>query len=246
MRLLARLRYIQRRRARRRHLAALPTGDADPVVFTDADSEVLLVAFGGMNRQIGIPPFEFMKLTGSIPVKRLFVRDPRQAWYHRGLPGRSRTLEETLGVLRELTGGAERLIVTGNSAGGYAALLFGSLLGADQIVCFAPQSTLNLDTLHSIGDHRWDDHLRPLHKAHVMDARWLDLQVLAPRENVQIYFDKGLEVDRLHAERIAHVGRLYPCEGGQHELVRTLRDRGELAGILEAALAHQPAPDSAL
>jgi hypothetical protein len=246
MRPLARLRYIQRRRARRRHLAALPTGDADPVIFTDADSDVLLVAFGGMNRQIGIPPFEFMKLTGSIPVKRLFIRDPRQAWYHRGLPDRSSTLEQTLGVLRELTGGAERLIVTGNSAGGYAALLFGSLLDADQIVCFAPQSTLSLDTLHSIGDRRWDDHLRPLFKARVMDPRWLDLRALPPRENVQIYFDKGLEVDRLHAERVAHVGRLHPCDGGRHELVRTLRDRGELAAILEAALARQRAPDSAL
>jgi hypothetical protein len=245
MRLLDRLRYGQRRRARRRHLAALPTGDADPVIFTDDDSDVLLVAFGGMNRRIGIPPFEFMKLTGSIPVKRLFVRDPRQAWYHRGLPDRSSTLEETLAVLSELTSGSERLIVTGNSAGGYAALLFGSLLDADEIVCFAPQSTLTLDSLHAIGDRRWDDHLRPLFKAGVMDARWLDLRALPARENVHIYFDQGLEVDRLHAERIAHVGRLHPCDGGRHDLVRTLRDRGELARILEAALGHEAAPDSA-
>ena len=50
---------------------------------------------------------------------------------------------------------------------------------------------MSLDTLHSIGDRRWDDHLRPLYKARVMDARWLDLRALPPRENVEIYFDSS-------------------------------------------------------
>ena len=156
----SRLFYERYMRDKRRELEGLPTGDAEPLEFSDADSDVLLVAFGGLNRQIGIPPFEFMRLTGETPVKKLFVRDPRQAWYHRGLPGYSDTLEETATVLAERTRGAARTVVTGNSAGGYAALLFGELLGADAIVCFAPQTTLRMAALHELGDRRWDDHLR--------------------------------------------------------------------------------------
>src|ERR1043166_3150830 len=117
MKVLARLRYMRYLRNRRRWLAQLPTGDVEPIEFADADSDVLLLAFGGMDRRLGIPPFEFMRLTGRTPVKKLFVRDPRRAWYHRGLPGYSSTLEETVEVLRQKTGRPERLVVTGSSAG---------------------------------------------------------------------------------------------------------------------------------
>ena len=39
---------------------------------------------------------------------------------------------------------------------GYAALLFGTLLGAEEVLCFAPQTVLDLDILADMGDHRWD------------------------------------------------------------------------------------------
>ncbi len=233
----SRLFYRRWMREKRRELASLPSGDAEPLSFTDADSDVLLVAFGGLNRQIGIPPFEFMRLTGEEPVKKLFVRDPRQAWYHRGLPGYSDTLEQTVSVLREHTAGAARTVLTGNSAGGYAALLFGVLLEADAVVCFAPQTTLRLLALHALGDRRWDDHLRPLFKAGVMDERWLDLRTLPASPNAQVYFDAGLDVDRRHAERIEHLVTLHPERGvGDHNLVGVMRDRGQLAEILRSAL----------
>jgi hypothetical protein len=234
----SRLFYQRYLRDKRRELESLPSGDAEPLSFTDADSDVLLVAFGGLNRQIGIPPFEFMRLTGETPVKKLFVRDPRQAWYHRGLPGYSGTLEETFRVLGERMGGAARTVFTGNSAGGYAALLFGAQLQADAIICFAPQTTLRMEALHELGDRRWDDHLRPLFKAGVMDERWLDLRALPDNPAAHVYFDEGLDVDRLHAQRIAGVARLHPERGvGDHNLVSVMRDRGELAAVLGAALA---------
>jgi hypothetical protein len=236
--LRGRLFYRRYMRGKRSELESLPTGDAEPLSFTDADSDVLLVAFGGLNRQIGIPPFEFMRLTGDTPVKKLFVRDPRQAWYHRGLPGYSGTLEETFAAIGERIDGAGRTVFTGNSAGGYAALLFGAQLQADAIICFAPQTTLRMHELHAIGDRRWDDHLRPLFKAGVMDERWLDLRALPRNPAARVYFDEGLEVDRLHAERIASVAQLHPERGvGDHNLVSVMRDRGELAAILGAALA---------
>src|SRR5437773_9754370 len=82
-RLRGRLRYMRSVRQRRRHLASLPEGSAEPVTLIDADSSTLLVAFGGINRGVGMPLFEFKRITEPLGVKRLFVRDPRQAWYHR-------------------------------------------------------------------------------------------------------------------------------------------------------------------
>lgn len=53
----------------------------------EPDSRTLLVAFGGIRGGLGLPPFEFFRLTGELPVKKVYVRDLRQRWYHRGLPG---------------------------------------------------------------------------------------------------------------------------------------------------------------
>jgi pimeloyl-ACP methyl ester carboxylesterase len=91
-----------------------------------SDSRTLLLAFGGLQGRIGMPPFEFLRLTGEFPVKRLFVRDVRQAWYHRGTPEYGETIEAVAESLGELISShrVERLVTAGNSAGAYAALRF--------------------------------------------------------------------------------------------------------------------------
>jgi hypothetical protein len=238
---LARLRYARRRRHRRHEAAALPEGKADPLTFEDDASPTMLVVFGGLNRQVGgVPPFEFMRLTGGVPVKRLFVRDPRQAWYHRGLPGVGDDLDAVAKHLASRPyGDYERLVLVGNSAGGYAALLFGSLLDADCVLSFAPQSTIDLRELHRLGDRRWDDNLEPLAARALLDPRFVDLTGLAHRD-ARVYYDADDALDRGHAERLLDGGgpglHGHPCEGGGHDLVRTLRDRGTLAGLLRSAL----------
>ena len=93
-----RLRGALRGRARTLALALNPfrRGVEDPnrplSLDMGADSGTLLIAFGGMQGQLGMPPFEFFKATGAIPVKKLFVRDLRQAWYHRGIPGHGESI----------------------------------------------------------------------------------------------------------------------------------------------------------
>jgi hypothetical protein len=222
-------------RQRRRHLATLPEGDAEPVTFIDADSSTLLVAFGGINRGVGVPMFEFNRITEPLGVKRLFVRDPRQAWYHRGLPGYSTTLTGTIHALEPMIE-AERVVATGNSAGAYAALLFGSRF-ADSVVAFCPQTTLSLKDMHRMGDRRWDDFLKPLFRAGAMDLSLIDLAELRPLADAHVYFDQDFKVDRLHAERIAHIAELHPGDAGGHDLVKVMRDSGTLAPLLLAAVS---------
>jgi hypothetical protein len=241
--LLDRLRYTRRLRARRRHLASLPTGGASPLELElDGDSTTLLLAFGGLNRGVGMPPFEFFNSVGKMPIKRAFIRDTRQAWYHRGLPGYGDTLADVRRTLEEVIASTqvERLVVTGASAGGYAAVLFGGLLQADVVLAFAPQATVDLATLHELGDYRWDDHLQPLTRAGLLDPEWLHLDHLPPG-NYRVFFDDNVKTDRLHAERLKDVARLYRFGAGGHMLVKHLRDRGALASILAAATTGIPA-----
>jgi pimeloyl-ACP methyl ester carboxylesterase len=229
-----------RRRSRLRH-PDMSLEDNSIKLDMESDSRTLLLAFGGLNRVIGIPPFEFLSLTGELPVKRMFVRDRRQAWYHRGIPQHGETLDEVTESLRRLIAshGVERLVVAGNSAGGYAALLLGTLLEADTVLSFAPQTTIDMPTLKEMGDHRWDDHLRAL----TPDERWVDLAAALPRlrradTRYQVYFDESLAQDRRHAERLIGLAglRLYRFGRGSHYLVRALRDCGALERILIRSL----------
>ena len=246
--LAERLRFLGRRLTRRR--LAQPAGDSDgPMsVEMDAESSTLLIAFGGMYGRIGMPPFEFFSLAGEIPVKRLFVRDLHQAWYHRGMPGHGTTLTSVADSLGELVARHEvdRLVVTGNSAGGYAALVFGTLLRADVVLCFAPQTVLDPGVLAAIGDHRWDAHLEPLVGEGALDSRWVDLgtalvSVAHGASRYEVYFDESLSVDRQHVERLLGLPnlQLYRFGRGRHHLVAALRDSGALARILQRAL-HAP------
>jgi pimeloyl-ACP methyl ester carboxylesterase len=234
-----------RRRLSREKAGSLAESGPALNLEMDSDSRTLLIVFGGMRGRIGMPRFEFFALTGDIPVKRLFVRDLRQSWYHRGLPGSGSTLMSVAGELRELIAAeqVERMVVAGNSAGGYAALVFGTLLGADEILCFAPQTVLDFDVLATIGDHRWDNHLRPLVNDGALDATWVDLgSALAPVRRTQthyrVFFDDSVLADRFHAERLLGLEglRLYRFGRGKHHLVRALRDSGALKQIVRRAL----------
>jgi acetyl esterase/lipase len=181
-----------------------------------------------------------------LPVKRLFVRDLRQSWYHQGLPPEGHTLLDVAGSLRALIAEheVERLVFTGNSAGGYAALAFGTLLGAEQVLCFAPQTILDLEVLDAMGDHRWDQSLRKVVSADGLDPNWIDLSSALPAARhtdtrYSVFFDDSLTADRLHAERLLGIEgmRLYRFGRGAHHLVRSLRDSGALEQLLRRALA---------
>jgi len=209
------------------------------------DSGTLLIAFGGMRGQIGMPPFEFFKATGGIPVKRLFVRDLLQAWYHRGIPGHGSTIPEVAESLGALVAAhdVDRLVVAGNSAGGYAALLFGTLLGADTVLGFAPQTVLELDALAAMDDHRWDEQLSELIADGALDPRWTDLRTALPPvrradTHYELYFDDSFRADRLQAERMAELegATLLRLEGGAHGVAREMRESGALEGVLKSAL----------
>jgi pimeloyl-ACP methyl ester carboxylesterase len=207
-------------------------------------SQTMLVAFGGINSRSGIAPYEFSSLTGRSGVKRLYVRDLHQAWYHRGMPGHGDALMDVAAALRDVVARrrVQRLVVVGNSAGGYAALVFGTLLGADLVLAFSPQTILNLESLAQMDDHRWDDKIRALEDAAAFDPEWVDLSRALPaarhaETEYRVFFD-DTHMDRAHGERLGGIDgvRLFRFGRGEHELVRQLRDVGALSRIIEQAI----------
>jgi pimeloyl-ACP methyl ester carboxylesterase len=248
VKLLRRARFEKRRaekRLRRWHRRA--RGDPGVAVSLDMghDSRTLLLTFGGMKSLAGLASFEFVNLTAELPVKRMFVRDPRQSWYHRGMPRHGTTLASVVDAVGELLADheLERLVLAGNSAGGYAALVFGTLLGADAVVCLSPQTVIDTEILAQMGDHRWDYLLEPLVRKGALEPRWTDLRRALPQARhantrYNIYFDETIEGDRLHAERLRGLQgvHLYRFGRGGHGLARALRDCGALERILRKAL----------
>lgn len=238
-----------RRQYRTRFPKRLAEEDQPLSLDMDSDSRTLLVAFGGMRNRIGMPPFEFLSLTGGLAVKKMFVRDLRQAWYHRGMPEHGTSLLDVADSLKALLAAhdVERLVVAGNSSGGYGALVFGTLLGADTVLCFAPQTVLDLDVLSRMGDHRWDERLLEVTATRPLDERWVDLRTALPQvrkgdTRYKVFFDETLATDRLHAERLIGLEglRLYRFGRGGHHLVRKLRDAGHLEWIVRGSLQTPP------
>lgn len=217
----------------------------DPLYFDfESDSDVMLIAFGGLKGGVGrILPFEFFNLTRDIETKKVYVRDPRQMWYHRGLPGVAGSID---GVVRHLKPiirdqSPERVVVVGNSAGGYAALLFGCLLDVDTVIAFAPQTFLNENLMAEHGDRRWEHMLGTLYK--VGDSKHYDLKRVLFRHKHRgtqywIHYPERNRLDQIHARRMRTIPAvsLHPHGRSTHQLVSRLRDSGTLRKILLEAI----------
>jgi hypothetical protein len=178
----------------------------------------LIISFGGCQSGMGgLALFEFKNFLEKhfSDYDRLFYIDKHKDWYQKGIEGISRNVDETVSHIKTKINGYKRVICIGSSAGGYAAILFGSLLNVDIVITFnaqtflkRPRYTTNLRTVintktvyHLYGDIsiKNDD---PLH--HISHCENLE----GPR-NVFIYRrqscnmkdlrDSGILLDIFHA-----------------------------------------------
>ena len=216
-------------------------GGGPIAVDFSSDSKVLLVAFGGLKRGVGrITPFEFFNLTRGANCKKIYVRDMNLAWYHCGLPGIAKNID---GVAKHLKGlikksGARKVVVVGNSAGGYAALLFGHLIGANVVLAFCPQTFISKKERQVHKDTRWEgNQIRNAHGSPTRQEKYFNLKrVLGGRTRYHIFYQRRSRLDKIHAERMKVVKNvsLHPHDegGGDHYLVVHLKKSGALKKIL--------------
>jgi pimeloyl-ACP methyl ester carboxylesterase len=218
--------------------------DASLITDLSAESDVMLIAFGGIASEIGIPVFEFFKLLSLFAVKKIFVRDLEQAWYHNGLKGVGNDIDAIATYLQaQITQHkVRRVIMIGNSAGGYAALLFGLLVEVDEVHAFSPQTFINWPQRLWHLDFRWRQQIRKLYQSSHLDERYLDLKPLfqsrPSKTKFHIYFCERDRLDNLHASRMDGCSNLelHKYQEGGHRLVKWLKDRGDLERLIAQAL----------
>lgn len=109
------------------------------------EPKTLVVSFAGNGLAYGgVPKIEFknfLKQHFSHFDAQFYIDDSCQC-YHHGMQGISKNIDETTEYLRAAFEGYDRIICLGSSAGGYAAILFGSLLKVDSVIAFIPQTVL--------------------------------------------------------------------------------------------------------
>jgi hypothetical protein len=199
----------------------------------EPDSRRLVVTFGGLIAELATvgpatdgrdstPVFEFARSLGSVPLKKVYVRDHAGVWYHRGVAGVGPDVDSVAQHLRELTAEAGEVVMIGNSAGGYAALLFGALLGSE-VHAFNPQTLIDSP----------------------VDARYADLlPLLAQSEGrFHVYYSAGGD-DEVQAERLRALPRvtLHPLDSPGQDLLKTLRAGGWMRSFVRALVTRSPVP----
>lgn len=103
-----------------------------------------ILAFGSMGDNFGMTTTEFFKQLQAFDVEVYFFKDFEQIWYMKGLLGLSTDIDSTVAVIRGMLPDDGLPILTlGASSGGFAALLFGRLLGAARTIAFSPQSEVS-------------------------------------------------------------------------------------------------------
>ncbi len=218
--------------------------DTSVSVMTDFDPgrEVLLISFAGIGIGMGVPYFEFLKLISDLPVQKMFVRDVYKSWYHAGLKGLAANIDEGADVLRGLIeeSGAKRVLTIGNSMGGYAAILYGALLEADEVLAFAPTTFANWKNRLRYLDFR--PLFRYFRRSPVKTPKYCDLARVpgVDKPRIEIYFDAGYREDAAHARHLAKANpnvTLHPCHiGGRHHVIKKLKERGELKDIIRSSI----------
>ena len=198
------------------------------------------MAFAGIRGELGIPRFEFFHTLKGAEFKKVFVRDLDRCLYHRGLRGLSRDIPETAQVLRTLMkeSGATQITFTGNSKGGYAAILFGAMLDVDRVHAFSPQTFIDLRNRLKYGETRNLRLVLPFYLQSLFLPKFYDLSNslnrLSFKTAIHIHYGLDGAVDQRHAEHLQGIRGvvLHPYELGKSELMKHLRDSGELARIL--------------
>jgi hypothetical protein len=228
--------------------------EAKPAILEELipGSSKLYFIFGGVAAEMAMPPFEFYASARIIEENKVFLRDFSQAWYQNGLPGVGGDLyairdfiQENIAELKP-----EEVFFVGNSMGGYAAILFASLVGQGTAIAFAPQTFISPLKRLRHRDRRWSKqiagmYLRTAFKAHIWDLKVClkPLQDETKREpRIEVFVSADDPLDYLHALRLQGLEgvRIHECPVGGHTLVKQLRDEGRLPAILAGGYLRPP------
>lgn len=205
-----------------------------------ADASHLYIFFGGIAAGFVIPPFEFYNAAKIIDENKIFIRDFSQSWYHQGLDGISNNIQSTATfIAREIQQlNPKKVFFVGNSMGGYAAIVFATLIGQGEVIAFAPQTFISPLLRLKHGDTRWSTQILSTYKRGIFKTKVWNIKRLLLQNNhnqkISIFVSKDDLLDCIHAQHLGNISgvTIFEFHDGGHEIVKLLRDTGKLPDIM--------------
>jgi hypothetical protein len=189
-------------------------------------NKILIVCFGGMALQFGgIIPFEFLNYLSSVYLNSCdlyFFIDEYQCWYHKGIKDITNNIDETVLYINDIikNGNYEKVLFMGVSAGGYAAILFGSLCNnVNNVISFIPQTIIHND-----------------------DSNYSNLKnMINKNTNYLLYGDKCVKDNKdnhhiSHCENLEHFSNVKIIKG-EHCILKELRDNGYIKTLIDSIIS---------
>jgi hypothetical protein len=209
-----------------RPISASPKG---AIVLVREESDQLFYVYTGVARGLMINPILFFKKTRLLERNVVIFQDRERAFYQKGVSPALNTFEAFLAwqaAFHERMPHVRRLFCLGTSMGGYAALLFGHLLGAEEVWAFSPSTALGRRRRAQMSDV-------------VIPRERSNLATLLGTPNgshtkYNVFYSRDLRRDELAAKRIARCDGVTMCpqpEGG-HNIVNVLLERDQLDTLL--------------
>lgn len=230
------------------------TSTDDVLVDRVIPGEILVIAFGFVSWETR-PEFDFygrlkkLEQHSGRHINKVLIRDSGNAWYQRRIAGLGEHPDETAASLRALIDAIQpsKVITIGQSMGAYAALMYGLLLEAQQVIAFGPLSFFNPQQALLYHERRWLAVMRDL-AARPSASGYDDLQALGRAKagklpEMHLLFgtrpDKegateSVNLDAMHAQRLAVMGNctLYPFPYSGHPVVQHLIDTRRINALL--------------
>jgi hypothetical protein len=229
------------------------TSSEDVLIDRVVPGEILVIAFGFVSWDAR-PEFDFFGRLKKLEhntgrhINKILVRDSGNSWYHRKIDGLGEHPDQTAESLRKLIAAIapSKVITIGQSMGGYAAVMYGLLLGAHSVVAFGPLSFLDVKQALLYHDRRWLAVMRDL-ADNPPASGYYDLAALgrerAGQTALHIVFGtrpdganstESVNLDAMHAHRLAAMGNctLYPYPYSGHPVVQHLIDTKRINALL--------------
>ncbi|WP_282782595.1 hypothetical protein [Phaeodactylibacter xiamenensis] len=203
----------------------------------------LFVAFGGIRQRLGAPPFEFFNSIANIDCDKIFLRDFQRSWYQRGIDQELNDFDKVVNYLEGVISKYKyrKVCFLGNSMGGYAAILFGTILDVDKVIAFAPQSFIDKFRRFIYRDKRsrgLKDNLYTYENVNIahFDLKKFLLKNDSYKTEINIYYSALDRLDSRHAKRLKNRKNviLHPIYEGDHSVIRVVRGSGLLHTILRS------------
>ncbi|MDG1279043.1 MAG: hypothetical protein P8O16_17320 [Algoriphagus sp.] len=111
------------------------------------DSKKLVIVFPGLNGKINSPDNIFFLSAGLANYNKIIIYDRTLCLTLSGIDSFFSSFNEMIYYLKTKSKKYKEILVTGNSGGGFTAILVGYLINADKVVAFAPYTYLDRETV---------------------------------------------------------------------------------------------------